>query len=141
MVRDIPYAVHVSEPVVRPSDGDLDDIAGILNKGGNVAIYGGSGCQGAHQEILAVAEKLKAPIAHTSRGKDFLEFDNPHNIGMTGMLGNEAGYHALLDCDTLLLLGADFAWRQFYPGKAKCSGRYRPTHLAGIRSQRLLWAM
>jgi pyruvate dehydrogenase (quinone) len=127
---DIPYAVHVSEPVVRPSDGDLEEIAEMLNRGGNIAIYGGSGCQGAHQEILDVAEKLKAPIAHTSRGKDFLEFDNPYNIGMTGMLGNEAGYHALLNCDTLLLLGADFAWRQFYPSKAKIvQVDIDPTHL------------
>ncbi|WP_334538620.1 hypothetical protein [Bradyrhizobium sp. AZCC 2230] len=93
-------------------------------------MYGGSGCQGAHQEILAVANRLKAPIAHTSRAKDFLEFDNPYNIGMTGMLGNEAGYHALLDCDALLMLGADFAWRQFYPDKAKIvQVDIDPTHL------------
>ena len=127
---DIPYAVHVAQPVVRPSDGDLDEIAEILNQGGNIAIYGGSGCQGALEEILAVAEKIKAPIARTSRGKDFLEHDNPYDIGMTGMLGNEAGYHALLDCDTLLLLGADFAWRQFYPDKAKIvQVDIDPTHL------------
>ena len=116
--EDIPYAVHVSNPIIRPSDSDLTDIAKILNKGEKIAIYAGSGCEGAHKEILAVADKLKAPIAHTSRGKDFLEFDNPYNVGMTGILGNEAGYHALLSCDTLLLLGADFAWRQFYPSEA-----------------------
>ena len=116
---NIPYAVHVARPVTRPSDADLAEIAEILNKSENVVLYGGSGCQGAHQEILSVANKLKAPIAHTSRAKDFLEFDNPYNIGMTGMLGNEAGYHALLDCDALLMLGADFAWRQFYPDKAR----------------------
>src|SRR6185369_1208055 len=82
------------------------------------------------QEILSVANKLKAPIAHTSRAKDFLEFDNPYNIGMTGMLGNEAGYHALLDCDALLMLGADFAWRQFYPDKARIvQVDIDPTHL------------
>ena len=128
--EDMPYSVHVSNPVVRPSDADLTEIADILNKGEKVAVYGGSGCQGAHKEILAVAEKLKAPIAHTSRAKDFLEHDNPYNIGMTGMLGNEAGYHALLDCDTCLLLGADFAWRQFYPGKAKIVQiDIDPTHL------------
>jgi pyruvate dehydrogenase (quinone) len=126
----IPYAVHVARPVTRPNDADLAEIAEILNKSENVVLYGGSGCQGAHQEILAVANKLKAPIAHTSRAKDFLEFDNPYNIGMTGMLGNEAGYHALLDCDALLMLGADFAWRQFYPDKAKIvQVDIDPTHL------------
>jgi pyruvate dehydrogenase (quinone) len=126
----IPYAVHVARPVTRPNNADLAEIADILNNSENVVLYGGSGCQGAHQEILAVAKKLKAPIAHTSRAKDFLEYDNPYNIGMTGMLGNEAGYHALLDCDALLMLGADFAWRQFYPDKAKIvQVDIDPTHL------------
>jgi pyruvate dehydrogenase (quinone) len=127
---NIPYSVHVARPVTRPNDADLAEIAELLNNSENVVLYGGSGCQGAHQEILAVADKLKAPIAHTSRAKDFLEFDNPYNIGMTGMLGNEAGYHALLDCDALLMLGADFAWRQFYPDKAKIvQVDIDPTHL------------
>jgi pyruvate dehydrogenase (quinone) len=127
---DVPFSVHVSNPVVRPNDGELNEIADILNKGKKIAIYGGSGCQHARNEILAVAERLKAPIAHTSRAKDFLEHDNPYNIGMTGMLGNEAGYHALLNCDTLLMLGADFAWRQFYPDKAKIVQiDIEPTHL------------
>ncbi|HEX4184058.1 MAG TPA: thiamine pyrophosphate-dependent enzyme, partial [Caulobacteraceae bacterium] len=113
------FATHVSRPVVRPSDPELDAIADVLNGGNRIAIYGGSGCEGAHAEVLALAQALKAPIAHTSRAKDFLEYDNPHNVGMTGVFGSEAGYHALMHCDTLLLLGCDFAWRQFYPSKAK----------------------
>jgi pyruvate dehydrogenase (quinone) len=116
---DVPYSVHTSVPIVRPSDADLDRAAEILNSGEKIAIYGGSGCRGAHAEILAVAEQLKAPIAHTTRGKDSLEYDNPYNVGMTGIVGGEAGYQAVADCETLLLLGADFAWRQFYPEKAK----------------------
>src|SRR5258706_8090902 len=74
--------------------------------------------QGAHDEVVATAERLKSPMAHTSRGKDFLEYDNPYNVGMTGILGGPAGYRAVLDADVLLLLGADFAWTQFYPDKA-----------------------
>ncbi|HLY91080.1 MAG TPA: thiamine pyrophosphate-dependent enzyme, partial [Acetobacteraceae bacterium] len=116
---DVPFAVQTSHPVVRPTDDDLDEIAGIINSGEQIAIYGGSGCRGAHDEILRVAEILKAPIAHTSRGKDSLEYDNPYNVGMTGIIGNEAAYRAVRECDTLLLLGADFAWRQFYPKHAK----------------------
>lgn len=116
---DVPFSVHTSVPIVRPSDSDLDRAAEILNSGDKVAIYGGSGCRGAHAEILAVAERLKAPIAHTTRGKDSLEYDNPYNVGMTGIVGGEAGYQAVAECETLLLLGADFAWRQFYPEKAK----------------------
>src|SRR5882757_6142313 len=61
---------------------------------------------------------MQAPMVHTSRGKDFLEYDNPYNVGMTGILGGPAGYHAVRDCDVLLLLGADFAWSQYYPDQA-----------------------
>ncbi|WP_267226529.1 thiamine pyrophosphate-dependent enzyme [Dyella silvae] len=117
--EDYPYRVHHSRPVVTPNDEELDHIAGILNAGNKITIYAGSGCKDALEEIKAAAETLKAPVAHTSRAKSFLEHDNPYNVGMTGILGSEAGYRAILDCDTLLLLGADFAWRQFYPDKAK----------------------
>jgi pyruvate dehydrogenase (quinone) len=113
-----PYAVHARRPPVRPSDADLDEIAAILNKPERITIYAGAGCAGAHDEVVATAARLKAPVAHTSRGKDFLEYDNPYNVGMTGMIGGPAGYHAILDCDVLLLLGADFAWTQFYPNGA-----------------------
>lgn len=74
---------------------------------------------GAHAEVLATAARLNAPIARTSRAKDALQYDNPYDIGMTGVIGNESGYRAILECDTLLLLGADFAWSQFYPSKAR----------------------
>ncbi len=125
-----PYKVQAPRPVLRPSDADLDLMAGLINRGQKIAIYGGAGCQHARPQVLALAEALKAPIAHTSRAKDFLEWDNPHNIGMTGLLGNEAGYQTVLDCDTLVLLGADFAWRQFYPDKATIvQVDSDPTHL------------
>ena len=113
------FAVHRAAPVIRPSDAELDRIAEILNAGKKIAIYGGSGCQGAHDEVIALAERLKAPLAHTSRAKDFLEYDNAFNVGMTGVFGVASGYQALMGCDTLLLLGCDFAWRQFYPAKAR----------------------
>jgi len=113
-----PYAVHTRRPLVRPSDADLDEIAAVLNKSEAITIYAGAGCAGAHDAVVATAARLKAPMAHTSRGKDFVEYDNPYNVGMTGIIGGPAGYHAILDCDVLLLLGADFAWRQFYPDKA-----------------------
>jgi pyruvate dehydrogenase (quinone) len=69
--------------------------------------------------IVHARRPLKAPMAHTSRGRDFVEYDNPCNVGMTGLIGGSAGYHAILDCEVLLLLGADFAWSQFYPNSAK----------------------
>jgi pyruvate dehydrogenase (quinone) len=115
---ELPYAVHARRPLVRPSDADLDEIATLLNNSEAITIYAGAGCAGAHDEVVALAERLKAPMAHTSRGKDFVEYDNPYNVGMTGIIGGAAGYHAILDCDVLLLLGADFAWPQFYPDRA-----------------------
>jgi pyruvate dehydrogenase (quinone) len=128
--HDVAYSVHTSSPVTVPSDDELDRIAAILNAGKKIAIYAGSGCQHAHDEIVATAKRLLAPVAHTTRAKDFLEYDNPHNVGMTGLIGGTAGYHTVLDCDTLLLLGADFAWRQFYPEKARIvQVDIDPTHL------------
>jgi pyruvate dehydrogenase (quinone) len=115
-----PYTVHARQPLVRPSDADLDEIAAVLNrsKSKKITIYAGAGCDGAHDEVVATAARLKAPMAHTSRGKDFLEYDNPYNVGMSGMIGGPAAYHAILDCDVLLLLGCNFAWTQFYPNAA-----------------------
>ena len=82
-----PYAVHARRPLIRPSDADLDEIAAILNKSEAITIYAGAGCAGAHDEVVATAARLKAPMAHTSRGKDFVEYDNPYNVGMTGIIG------------------------------------------------------
>lgn len=139
------FAVHRAEPRILPSEAELDRIAQALNAGGKVAIYGGSGCQDAHYQVVALAEKLKAPVAHTSRAKDFLEPHNPYVVGMTGVFGSEAGYDALMECDTLLLLGCDFAWRQFYPSKATIIqvdidgthlGRRHPVDIAAVGSVR-----
>jgi pyruvate dehydrogenase (quinone) len=138
---ELPYSVHARRPLVRPSDADLDEIAAILNKSKAITIYAGAGCAGAHDEVVATAARLKAPMAHTSRGKDFVEYDNPYNVGMTGILGGPAGYHAVLDCDVLLLLGADFAWTQFYPDSATIIqidadpthiGRRHPVAIGGV---------
>jgi pyruvate dehydrogenase (quinone) len=119
-VKDsVPYSVHFPNPVRRPSDDELKEIVSIIAQGKKVGIYAGAGCQGAHDLLVTLAAKIKAPIAHTSRAKDFVEYDNPYNVGMTGLLGVQSGFHMMTDCDTLLLLGADFAWGQFYPQHAK----------------------
>ena len=112
------YRVHRPNPVLRPSDSELEQVASHLNKGKKVAIYVGSGVKGAHDEVVALAAKLKAPIGHSSKSKDFIEYDNPYNMGMNGMLGGKPGFDMVEHCDTLLLLGTDFAYTQFYPDKA-----------------------
>jgi len=135
------FAVHRTAPVIRPSDDELDRIAAALDVGRRIAIYGGSGCAHAHDQVVALAERLKAPVARTSRAKDFLEHDNPYDVGMTGVFGTKGGYYALTECDTLLLLGCDFAWRQFYPEQATIIqididgahlGRRHPVDIAAV---------
>jgi pyruvate dehydrogenase (quinone) len=102
-------------PVVTPTMADLDKLAGLLNGDGRVTLLCGSGCAGAHDELLAIAERLKAPVVHALRGKEHVEWDNPYDVGMTGLIGFSSGYYAMLDCDVLLMLGTDFPYRQFYP--------------------------
>ena len=102
-------------PVVTPARQDLDRLAALLNGDGRVTILCGSGCAGAHEELLALGERLKAPMVHAMRGKEHVEWDNPYNVGMTGLIGFSSGYYAMLDCDVLLMLGTDFPYRQFYP--------------------------
>jgi pyruvate dehydrogenase (quinone) len=106
-------------PTVRPSDEDLAKMAEILNASDRITILAGAGCAGAHGELLSLAGALKAPIVHAMRGKEFVEFDNPYDVGMTGLLGFSSGYNAMLNCDTLLMLGTDFPYQQFYPEEAK----------------------
>jgi pyruvate dehydrogenase (quinone) len=85
--------------VVRPSDGELLLAANLLNGAKRVTILGGAGCEGAHDELIAIAERLKAPVVHAMRGKEFIEYDNPYDVGMTGLLGFSSGYHAMMNCD------------------------------------------
>jgi pyruvate dehydrogenase (quinone) len=102
-----------------PSDKEVRSAAEILNRARKVAILGGAGCEGAHAELIAAAERLKAPIVHALRGKEFIEYDNPYDVGMTGLLGFSSGYHAMMNCDALLMLGTDFPYQQFFPKSAK----------------------
>ena len=102
-------------PVVTPSRDDLGRLAALLNDNERITILCGSGCQGAHDELLLLGERLKAPMVHALRGKEHVEWDNPYDVGMTGLIGFSSGYYAMRECDALLMLGTDFPYRQFYP--------------------------
>jgi pyruvate dehydrogenase (quinone) len=104
-----------SRAVVTPARADLDRLAAYLNGNGRVTVLCGSGCQGAHEQLIALGDRLKAPMVHTLRGKEHVEWENPYDVGMTGLIGFASGYYAMLDCDVLLMLGTDFPYRQFYP--------------------------
>jgi len=112
--------VHFHEPksTVCPSDEELNALAELLNKSQKVTILGGAGCAGAHAELIEVAGKLQSPIVHAYRGKEFIEYDNPFDVGMTGLLGFSSGYFAMMNCEVLLMLGTDFPYRDFYPKDA-----------------------
>src|SRR5947207_3630979 len=114
-----PTWVAPSPPVVRPRDGDLDTLAALLNAGKRVAMMCGAGCAGAHAQVVELAKTLGAPIVHSLRGKEHVEYDNDFDVGMTGLIGFASGYAAMKECDTLLLLGTDFPYRQFYPENAR----------------------
>src|SRR6202453_4248744 len=103
-------------PILRPSDVDLNQLAKMINDAKTVAIFGGDGCRDARDEVLQLAEKLKAPVGYTFRGKQWLEHDNSHAVGMTGLLGYGGAYRAINDADLLLLLGTDFPFSVFLPG-------------------------
>lgn len=101
--------------IVCPSKEEIARLAEVLNSAQKVTILGGAGCAGAHSELIQVAGLLQAPIVHAMRGKEFIEYDNPYDVGMTGLLGFSSGYHAMMDSDLLLMLGTDFPYQQFYP--------------------------
>ncbi|WP_334325156.1 thiamine pyrophosphate-dependent enzyme [Gilliamella apicola] len=112
------HKIYHPKPIIQPSNKELAEIADIINKNQKVTIFAGQGVYDAHNELIAFAEKIKSPIVHTSRGKDFVEYDNPYNVGMTGMFGVKSGTMAIKECEVLILLGTDFAWSQFYPNNA-----------------------
>lgn len=100
-------------------DGDIEALADLLNDSNRVTLFCGAGCAGAHDEVVALAARLKAPVVHSLRGKEHVEWDNPYDVGMTGLIGFSSGYEAMGACDTLLMLGTDFPYRQFYPEHAR----------------------
>jgi pyruvate dehydrogenase (quinone) len=138
-----PRPIRRAATIARPDDAALDAAAAVLNAAEKVTILAGIGCAGAHAELVALAEALQAPVVHTLRGKDAVEFDNPYDVGMTGLLGFSSGYRAMEHCDALLILGADFPYRDFYPDgvpivqvdvRGEAIGRRAPVDVALVGS-------
>lgn len=112
-------ALVPAAPLVRPHDRELDELAKLLNEQARVTLLCGRGCFGQHVPLMRLADALKSPIVHALGGKESVEWDNPFDVGMTGLIGFSSGYQAMMDCDMLLMLGTDFPYRQFYPTDAK----------------------
>jgi len=121
-VASADVADHSSEitmpnpPILRPSDADLDQLVKMIDDAKTVAIFGGDGCRDAHDEVVHLAGRLKAPVGYSFRGKQWLEHDNPNAVGMTGLLGYGGAYGAIHQADLLLMLGTDFPFTEFLPG-------------------------
>ncbi|HEX7814126.1 ubiquinone-dependent pyruvate dehydrogenase [Dyella sp.] len=118
-VTSVAEGLLPAKAVVTPQAEDLERLASLLGQGRKVTLFCGRGCAGAHDEVIKLAETLKAPIVHALGGKEHVEWDNPYDVGMTGLIGFSSGYEAMMNCDTLLLLGTDFPYRQFFPTDAR----------------------
>lgn len=105
-------------PTVCPTPDEIETLAPLLNGSTKTTILAGAGCAGAHAELVELAAQLNAPIVHAMRGKEFIEYDNPYDVGMTGLLGFSSGYRAMMTCDLLLMIGTDFPYQQFFPKDA-----------------------
>ena len=121
------------KPVIRPNESDLGALAQLLDGAGKITLLCGRGCAGAHPQLLQLAETLKSPIVHALGGKDHVEYDNPYDVGMTGLIGFSSGYAAMFACDVLLMLGTDFPYRQFYPPNARIAQIDRRPEVLGRR--------
>lgn len=111
--------VQAAHSATVPSEAELEQAAAILNAAAKITILAGAGCRGAHDELLATAELLQAPIVHALRGKEYIEYDNPYDVGLTGLIGFSSGYQAMERCEALLMLGTDFPYPQFFPEHAQ----------------------
>ncbi|HAF87184.1 MAG: ubiquinone-dependent pyruvate dehydrogenase [Legionellaceae bacterium] len=111
--------LYQSKALTRPTDDELDKLAVLLKSTKKIGIYAGLGCDNARENVLALAQKLNAPIAFTLKAKMAMEHDNAFAVGMTGLLGSSAGARAITECEVLLMLGSDFPWREFLDGRVK----------------------
>ncbi|TVL92876.1 pyruvate dehydrogenase [Streptomyces sp. SAJ15] len=129
------HALVTSRPTVRPGDAEIDELARMVDEARRVTLFCGSGTAGAHREVMAFAERVKAPVGHALRGKEHIQYDNPYDVGMSGLLGYGAAYDATHECDLLILLGTDFPYGAFLPDDVRTvQVDVRPEHL-GRRSK------
>ena len=116
---ELEHPLFLNRPNIRPSDADLQQLASLINQSKKTTLLCGAGCAGAHDALLLLAEKISSPIVHALRGKEHVQYDNPYDVGMTGLIGIASGNKAVQDSDLLLMLGTDFPYKEWYPSRAK----------------------
>ncbi|WP_339132214.1 pyruvate dehydrogenase [Streptomyces sp. f51] len=117
--KPVETALVTSRPTVRPGDAEIDRLVAMIDEAEKVTLFCGSGTAGAHAEVMQFAEKIKSPVGHALRGKEWIQYDNPFDVGMSGLLGYGAAYEATHECDLLILLGTDFPYNAFLPDDVK----------------------
>ncbi|MEU9375909.1 pyruvate dehydrogenase [Streptomyces sp. NPDC048255] len=133
--KTVEHALVTTRPSVRPGDGEIEKLVRLVDEADKVTLFCGSGTAGAHAEVMEFAGRVKAPVGHALRGKEWIQYDNPYDVGMSGLLGYGAAYEATHECDLLILLGTDFPYNAFLPDDVKIvQVDIRPEHL-GRRSQ------
>ncbi|TXS63386.1 pyruvate dehydrogenase [Streptomyces sp. me109] len=133
--KTVETALVTSRPGVRPADAEIDKLVALIDEADRVTLFCGSGTAGAHTEVMEFAETIKSPVGHALRGKEWIQYDNPFDVGMSGLLGYGAAYEATHECDLLILLGTDFPYNAFLPDDVKIAQvDVRPEHL-GRRSK------
>ncbi|GGT49730.1 pyruvate dehydrogenase [Streptomyces kurssanovii] len=133
--KSIEHALVTTRPTARPGDAEIDQLVRMIDDAERVTLFCGSGTAGAHAEVMQFAERIKSPVGHALRGKEWIQYDNPYDVGMSGLLGYGAAYEATHECDLLLLLGTDFPYNAFLPDDVKIAQvDVRPEHL-GRRSK------
>ncbi|MGX1506979.1 UNVERIFIED_CONTAM: pyruvate dehydrogenase (quinone) [Streptomyces graminofaciens] len=133
--KSIEHALVTTRPTARPGDAEIDKLVRMIDEADRVTLFCGSGTAGAHAEVMQFAERIKSPVGHALRGKEWIQYDNPYDVGMSGLLGYGAAYEATHECDLLLLLGTDFPYNAFLPDDVKIAQvDVRPEHL-GRRSK------
>jgi pyruvate dehydrogenase (quinone) len=116
---ELEHPIFLNRPSVRPSDADLQQLASLINKSKKITLLCGAGCAGAHEALLSLAGKIASPTVHALRGKEHVQYNNPYDVGMTGLIGISSGNNAVLNCDLLLMLGTDFPYKEWYPTNSK----------------------
>lgn len=117
--EELEHPVFINRPAVRPSDDELKKLAQLINNAEKVTLLCGAGCVGAHDALLTLGAHIKSPMVHALRGKEHVQYDNPYDVGMTGLIGISSGYHAVEESDVLIMLGTDFPYKEWFPSKSK----------------------
>jgi len=116
---ELEHPLFLNYPNIRPCEADMQQLASLINQSKKITLLCGAGCKDAHDALVLLGEKILSPMVHALRGKEHVQYDNPYDVGMTGLIGIASGNRAVMDSDLLLMLGTDFPYKEWYPSDSK----------------------